>query len=171
MASRQVRLIVGLVAPLVALWLANWFDGQFVADAGIEAGRSFDIGQEMYATNVGLFATAALVLAVAAVILWSQSRIVAVFCIVLGGFYAFLPALEALLALRVNDDAPSAQEPVATFINARFAEVISGTIGSVYVVGAALLLAGVAALIRDVLRGRSAGSARPELPEAAAPSV
>ena len=159
MANRQVRLVVGLVTPFVALWLANWFDGQFVFDARQTAARSFDVEGAMVASDVGMFATAVLSLAVALVAWWSRSRLVAVVDIVLGGFYGFLLALEAFLALRINGAPAFAPEPLATFIDNRYGEVMLGSMGSVEIVGAAMFVAGIATLIRSYREAAPTGSA------------
>lgn len=154
MTSRSRRLLIAAFVPLVALWVAAWFDGNVVFDAVIQAGHTYDYAPLALAYSFAYLIAMAGGLAVAAVAWWIRDRIVGLVYLMIGVFVLFDGFWALKFAWRVNDVPPAAPDPIARFLTQVW-QSTSGQSNAALVVAAAMLLAGLGSL---VLAGRD----RPE---------
>jgi hypothetical protein len=146
MSSRSNRLMIAAVVPFLALWAAAWFDGNVVADAVSQAGRTFDITPETVAFGFAYLIAMGGGLAVAAVAWWVRERIVGLVYVLVGVFILFDGFLVAKFAVQASGAPTAVPEPVARFLT----QVMLSTVGrtnSALVVAAAMVLSGIASLI------------------------
>lgn len=167
---RLGRVLVAVAVALLALLVAQWFDAGVLADAQRQGSATFQLGSVFYLMTVAHLLTAAGVVALALAAWWSRSLIVGVGYAVFGGVLALLPALFQAFATGVNDAPPLAPEPIASTLTSWFLSASTGVTGSIFTLGAAMLLSGLAVIGSMFRRPRStadvaeasASVARPE---------
>ena len=145
--SRTGRTLVALAGAAIILLIATWFDNTFMRDAVRHAQRNFDsdwLGAVIAAGSM-LVAGSALLLGVLA---WrAASVVVGLAYAVVGGFFLMLPWIVRTLATQVNDVPPVLPEPLLTVVSEIYFRT-GGSLNAVGTIGAALLITGVAALVR-----------------------
>lgn len=146
--SRTGRTLVALAGAAIILLIATWFDTTFVRDAVRHARANFDSGGvgAVIAAGSMLVAGSALLLGVLA---WrAASVVVGLAYAVVGGFFLMLPWIVGNLATQVNDVPPVLPEPLLTVVSEIYTRTGRGSLNAVGTIGAALLITGVAALVR-----------------------
>ena len=117
--------------------------------------------------SLGSILVAATVL-LAGVLAWrAASVLVGLTYAIVGGFLVVLPWLVWNFAAQVNDAPPVLPEPLATVVSEIYFRTSGGPLNAVGTIGGAMLIAGVAALVR---RQRDRGVANSSI-EAMAPAA
>jgi hypothetical protein len=153
MQAQYVRSLLALVVALAALIVAHWFDSTVLADAQRQVGISFDPGPLLSLTSIAHLITAAGALAIGFAGWRSRNMVVGIIYVAAGAYLVFLPAMYWAVAVRVNGAPPVAPEPIATTIGQWFTTIQTGVTGSVFTLGGAMLVSGLAVLW-SVLRQR-----------------
>ena len=173
MADRFARAGVALAAAAGILVLAGWLDGQVFVEIRRQEATSFDPSQLAWTLPVGYLAVAAGVLAVTGLALWSRSLLVGIAYALVGAFFTFLFTIVWQFSAAINGAPPVLPRPIAQLVGTLDAWGAQGPLNAWSIVGAGMLLAGLATILR-VVRGRTAarrpGAPAPEV-ESSAPSA
>lgn len=146
--SMNGRTIVALAGALLVIAIATWFDNTFMLAARRDAAAHFDT------RGVGLvIAAGSLLVAGSALIMWvlawrARSVAVGLTYAMVGGFFVLLPWLVWNFAAETNGAPPVLPEPLLTVISQIYFRTGSGPLNAVGTIGAAMLIAGVAGLVR-----------------------
>ncbi len=154
------RSIVAGVIAAVAFLVAHWFDAGVLVEARTRAQATFEFGQTADLMPIAHLVTASGVLAISLAAWWSRSLLVGAAFAVVGGIVVFLPLLFWNFTLTLNEVAPPVPEPIARPINDLYMTLVTGITGSVFTLGGAMLLSGLA-VIWSVLRSARATAAVP----------
>jgi hypothetical protein len=158
--SKTGRTYVALAGAALALVIAGWFDNAVLRDALRYADATFNpIGVTgLFAFGSVLVAGSALVVAVLA---WRTASVaVGLAYGVVGGFFVALPWLVWNLAAQVNGTPALLPEPLAYVLGRIYIWTSDGSLNAVGTIGAAMLIAGVASLVRSSRRRGVAASGR-----------
>ena len=170
MADRFARAGIALVAAAGILVLAGWLDGQVFVEIRRREASTFDISQLAWTLPVGYVAVAAGVLAVTGLALWSRSLLVGVAYALVGAFFAFLFTIVWQFSASINGAPPVLPPPIAQLVGTLDAWGAQGPLNAWSIIGAGMLLAGLATISR-VVRGRTAarplGAPAPEVASSA----
>ena len=164
-SDRFARAGIALVAAAGILVLAGWLDGQVFVEIRRQEAASFDPGQLAWTLPVGYLAVAAGVLAVTGLALWSRSLLVGVAYMLVGTFFAFLFTIVWQFSAEINGAPPVLPRPVAQLVGNLDAWGAQGPLNAWSVIGAGMLLAGLATISRVVRRRaarRRSGAPAPE---------
>lgn len=149
MRSQLARWGGAVLAPLAFLVASAWWGGR-VIELQQRQGVTFEIDGLFWATSLGYLLAATGALVVFAVCLWARSRLVALAYVAVGAFVLFDQPLAWAYGAQINNAPPIAPAPVVTILNETFRRLESGPVGAAQVVGAAMLLGGLAELARRV---------------------
>lgn len=141
--SKTSRTLVVLAAAAIALVIAAWFDNTVMRDVQEEA-RTSDPSPAFTMTVLGSLLVAGSVLLLGVLAWRSASAVVGFAYVVVGGFFAALPWLWWNLASVRSDVLP---EALALAIR-ELGSSTEGPLNAVGTIGAAMLIAGIAALAR-----------------------
>jgi hypothetical protein len=149
--SKSARVVTALVVGVAVFIAMVWFDNGVLAPARVAAQANFDYMSFTLLWSLGAIALAGSGLALGALAWWSGSWIVGAVDVLIGGFFALTP----VIVLRQGSPAPG-------WLNNLF--IGMGPMSAMILLGAAMLVAGIAAVWRDlsirrtgaVPRGRSA---------------
>jgi hypothetical protein len=158
--SRTGRTLVALAGAALVLVIATWFDKTIMSDALRHAQATFNASGLAAMTAFGSLLVAGSVLVVGTLAWRAASGVVGVVYIVVGGFFVALPWLARSLATQVNDVPAVLPQPLAQALW-RINDTGVGPLNAVGTIGAAMLIAGVAALLQW-WRGRAVAEGRPE---------
>ncbi len=161
MDSRPGKSLVATLVAVVALAIAHWFDAGVLLEAQYRAGTTFEPGPLFYLISVAHLITAAGVVALALAAWWSRSLLVGVGYAAVGGFLVLLPATVWEFATGVNGAPPPAPEPIATALGNWYFTLATGVTGSVFTLGAAMLISGLAVIGRALRAPRREPVAEP----------
>jgi hypothetical protein len=173
--SRTSRTLVALAAAAVVLVIATWFDSTVARHAEQQASGIGDLSGWATMEPLGSLLVAGSVLLLGVLAWRSASVDVGLAYVVVGGFVAALPWLFWNFALRSSP--PVLPEALALTLRNLFYLTVGGSdneyqfdggpFNALETIGAAMLIAGVAALARS-WRGRAvaAGRAEVEVPTA-----
>ncbi len=145
--SRSGQVVVALLVGAAILVGMTWFDSGVLAAERAKAQANSDIGSFAAWWSLGALALAAAVLSLGALAWWSRSAVVGAVFVVLGVLFASIP----IVVLR-----PAA--PAPDFLDSLFLGM--GPMNAIILLGATMLVAGVAAIWRDV-QGRRTTPAAP----------
>jgi hypothetical protein len=159
--SKTGRTLVALAGAALVLVIAAWFDTTIMSDARRDAQATFDTSGFAAMTALGSLLVAGSVLVIGTLAWRAASGIVGVAYIVVGGFFVALPWLAWSLATQVNDVPAVLPEPLAQALWRIYDTTGVGPLNAGGTIGAAMLIAGVAALVRR-WRGRAVAEGRPE---------
>jgi hypothetical protein len=146
--SRTGRTFGALAGAALVLAVANAYDGTFLRDVLRTAQAHFDAGGVGVGIALGSMLVAGSVLLVGVLAWRAASVVVDLVYIVAGGFLVTLPWLVWTFATTINDTPPVLPEPIATFLGNIYFETSGGSLNAVGTIGAAMLIAGVASLVR-----------------------
>ena len=166
MFSTIQRSAAALIVAVAVLLVAHWFDAGVLFDAQVRAGRSYDTGSLVDTAVIAHFLTAAGVIAVAWVGWWARTRFVGVGYLVLGGFLAMLPAATWAFAMSINGAPAVLPDPVRRQLVDWWSSLAVGVTGAVFTISSAMLLVGLAILVRSLGVGRAGGAPLPQVPAA-----
>ena len=155
MSTQFRRSIVAGVIAALALLVAHWFDAGVLVDARARAQATFDFGQTADLMPVANLVTAAGVLAISLAAWWSRSLLIGGTFAIIGGFVVFLPFLFWNFTLTLNGIPPLTPEPIARPINDLYMTLATGVTGSVFTLGGAMLLSGLAVIWSVLRSGRA----------------
>ena len=141
--SRSGQVVVALLVGGAILVGMTWFDSGVLAAERAKAQANSDIGSFAAWWSLGALSLAAAVLSLGALAWWSRSAIVGVVFVVLGALFAAIPVIVLW---------PSA--PAPDFLDSLFLGM--GPMNAIILVGATMLIAGVAAIWRDLSLRRAA---------------
>lgn len=158
---------MALAGAALLLVVASWFDTTIVRDALRDAQATFDMSGFAVAIAVGSLLVAGSVLLIGVLAWRARSVIVGLAYAMVGGFIVALPWITFNLAAGVNGAPPALPEPLATAIGNMFFSSFGSSLNAVGTIGAAMLISGVVALVRQ-WRGRAVAEGRTE---AVAPEV
>ncbi|HEX7474163.1 MAG TPA: hypothetical protein VF323_13850 [Candidatus Limnocylindrales bacterium] len=161
--NRFARPLIAALAAVLAVLIAHWFDARVLADAEREGTQTFNSSLFFYLTPIAHVLTAAGVVGLALVAWWSRSLLLGVAYAVAGGAIVFLPAFVQAFATGANDTPPIAPEPIASTLWSWFVTVGAGVTGVVFTLGAAMLLSGLAVIVRMLRRSPMSVAAAPEV--------
>lgn len=153
MSQRTTRSLIALVAAGVLLWFITWLDNDLLARARLDAAATFQQDGYAMARSLALLLVIGGVLTVAVAARWAHSLWVAIPYLLVGAFFAFLPALYFGPAASVNNGPPLLPEPLVSFIG--YVYFPTGPLGAHTIFGAGLLVVGAISTIL-VLRDRPA---------------
>ena len=145
--SRTGRTLAALAGAAILLVVAAWFDTIFLRDALRQGAATFDISGSSAVLVLGSLLVAGSALGVWILAWRARSVVVGLAYAIVGGFLAALPWLVWSLAVQVNDKPPVLPEPLLTVVSETYART-SGSLNAVGTIGAAMLIAGVVALVR-----------------------
>ena len=146
MSSHRQRTVVAVLGTALVLLVAAWFDNVLMAAVRQTEGTTFDITQTAAALPVGYVLIAAGTLAILVLARRADSRLVDVAYVVAGGFLTFLFTLVWTLAATINGAPPVLPDPIASFIDEAFTTAETGPLNAVAIIGAAMLVVGLADL-------------------------
>ena len=138
--------LVALAVAAIVLLIVAWFDttgfftilGQYAGDNSVAA-ATVSVGSLLIA-GFGLLL---------GVLAWrSASAVVGVAYVVVGGFFVVLPWLFFTFVVPTNGFSPAAPQPLASIIEHLYG-LTRGGLHAVTTIGAAMLIAGVATLVRS----------------------
>ena len=162
--SKTGRTLSALVGAALALVIASWFDKTVMFDAVRHAQAEFDAAGLTALIAAGLMLVAGSVLLVGVLAWRAASVVVGIAYAVVGGFFLLLPWIVWNFATEVNDVPPVLPEPLLTVVSEVYRWTSIGSLNAVGTIGASMLIAGVAALVRwqrdrvDAKGGIEAGS-------------
>jgi hypothetical protein len=144
---KRVKAPVALAGVALILGIAAWFDTVFAPEVMRHNGFAPSGSSAMLALASMLVAGSVLLVAVLA---WrAQSVVVSVAYAIVGGFLVALPWLVWSFAAHVNDVPPALPEPLLTAISEIYYVVGGGSSNAVGTIGAAMLIGGVATVLRQ----------------------
>lgn len=146
--SRTGKTLVALVGAALVLVIATWFDNTFMRDAVRHAQANFDMSGVGAVIAAGSMLVAGSVLVVGVLAWRAASVVVGLAYAVVGGFFLMLPWIVWNLATQVNDVPPVLPEPLLTVVSEIYFRTGGGSLNAVGTIGAAMLIAGVVALVR-----------------------
>jgi hypothetical protein len=152
-----------VVVAAIALVVAAWLDASVITDAQRQAAATFDPSGLAALFALGSVALGGGCLAVG----WLGSRaapIVALFYVLVGGFFALLPWLAFGPAQPINGAPGLLPDPIAQAIGEVYSRT-QGPLNAVGVLGGAMLVAGLVAIARSLRRHGTADGAAITAPE------
>lgn len=155
--SKTASSVAALAVAAIALLAAAWLDGTVIDDARKQAAAEFNTASIAGLLTLGSIAVAGGCLLVA----WFGIRatvLVGLAYAVVGGFFALLPWLVLNLGAGNNDVPAVLPDAIATPINQLFFWSL-GPLNAVGTIGAAMLIAGLIAMVRSLRRRDVAVSA------------
>ena len=155
------KTLVALAAAAIMLVIADWFDTTVMFEARRQAAATFDSSGIGAMAVVGSLMIAGSVLLVGALAWRAASLAVGLVYVVVGGFFVALPWLVWNLSTGINDVPAVLPEPVAVALWNIYSST-TGALNAVGTIGAAMLIAGIAALARW-WPGRSVAPGRAEV--------
>ena len=157
--SKTASSLAALVVAAIALLVAAWLDGTVINDARRQAAAEFNT-----ASIAGLLAMGSIAVAGGCLLVgWfglRASPLVGLAYAVVGGFCALLPWLVLSLGASNNDVPAVLPDAIASPIS-QFYLRTHGTLNAVSTIGAAMLIAGLVALVRSMRRRDVAALAAP----------
>lgn len=154
MPDRSVRKLVALLGAAAVLGIAGWVDTVVILGIQRSSAQTFDVSQIAWALPFGYLTIAAAVLVIGLLARWAQSGLVGLVYALVGAFLAFLFPILWLWAAGVNGATPFLPEPIATFITEVYSNLEQGPLNAVAIIGAGMLLVGLAT-IGHALRHRA----------------
>lgn len=145
--SSTNKKLVALAAAAIVLVIAAWFDTTVMFETRRQAAATFDIAGTTYMTALGSLLVAGSVLLLGVLAWRAASLVVGLAYVVVGGFFVALPWLVWNLAVQTNDGPPILPEPLAVALG-RIYFSTGGDLNTVGTIGAGMLIAGIAALVR-----------------------
>lgn len=152
MSSHRARSVVAILGAVGMLMAAAWYDTNVLAAVIRTQGTTFDVTQTAIALPAGFILVAVGVFGVALLARGADSRVVDVVYALIGAFFAFLFTLMWTVAASVNDAPPVLPDPLPSFIGQTYTATENGTLNAVAVIGAAMLVVGLANLGRALRR-------------------
>ena len=152
MSQRSTRALMALVVAGVLLGFITWLDNGMLRGLQLEATRTFQQSGYALARSLALLLIIGSVLAVAVAARRAHSLWVAVPYVLVGAFFAFLPALYFGPAASVDNGPPLLPQPLVSFIGDLYFP--TGPLGAHTIFGAGLLVVGAISAF-SVLRGRT----------------
>lgn len=144
---RGSRTLAALAGAALMLIIAAWFDTVFLRDAAQQAKANFNLAALGPVFAAGSMLVAGCVL-LAGVLAWrAASVVVSLAYAFVGGFFVTLPWIVWTAATATNDAPPVLPEPLLTFVSEIYLWT-AGSLNAAGTIGAAMLIAGVAALVR-----------------------
>jgi hypothetical protein len=147
--SKVGRTALALVAAAVALVAITWFDTTVVHDAAQQGAQAFDHSQYALFASLGTVASAGAVLLLALLAWWSRSAAVGVLYAAVGAYFAFQLWIWMNLAGQRNDTPPMLPYPLDSAVN-HIHLATAGPLNAVGIIGAGMLIAGVAVITRSL---------------------
>jgi hypothetical protein len=144
---------LALGAAAVALPVLAWLDGTVMRSVQRYASANFDIGPAAVVSALVSLAVAGTVLLLALLAWRSRSSVVGLAYVVVGTFFTFITWVLFTLAAGRNGAPPALPEPIATAISRLYVDSV-GPLNAVIIVGAGMLLIGIAVIAR-AFRDRS----------------
>ena len=157
MSSRRQRTVAAVLGAVLVLLVAGWFDNILMAEVRQREAATFDITQTATVLPIGYVLIAAAVLAVLVLARRADSRLVDVAYAVAGGFLTVLFTLVWTLAATINGAPPVLPDPLASFIDQAYTTAETGPLNAVAIIGAAMLVVGLADLGLALRRRPSPG--------------
>jgi len=145
--SRSGKRLAALAGAAVLLVIAAWFDTVFLRDAMRHAQANFDIAGSSAMLVLGSLLVAGSALGVWILAWRARSMVVGITYAIVGGSLAALPWLVFNFAAQTNDGPPVLPEPLLSVVSDLYVRT-SGSLNAVGTIGAAMLIAGVVALVR-----------------------
>jgi len=146
MARGRQRTVAAVLGAALVLLVAGWFDNILMAAVRQTEATTFDITQTATVLPIGYVLIAAAVLAVLVLARRADSRLVDVAYAVAGGFLTVLFTLVWTLAATINGAPPVLPDPLASFIDQAYTTTETGPLNAVAIIGAAMLVVGLADL-------------------------
>ena len=170
MSERSGRTIAAIVGAGILLAIAGWIDTVVLAAIRTSANSSFDPRTIFWAESFGFLMVAGAVLAIALLGRWARSGLVGVVYTVVGAFLVFLAPINWLWAASINDAGPILPEPITTLVNKIYEHAEAGPSNAVAIIGAGMLLVGIASIV-DAMRHRAPAASAPVATSAATSEV
>jgi hypothetical protein len=170
MTDRERRFVLGVVAAGVVLVVAAWLDTSVVAVVVRQAASNFDMTQSGMAYGIGSIILAGLVLAVAWIGWRCRSLALGVVYALVGGLFAFLLYLAFALGGSINGSLPVLPDPLATALGNLLSSTY-GPLNGVMIVGATMVVIGVAQIVASIRERRAARRSTEEPTEPEAPEA
>jgi hypothetical protein len=146
--SRTGRSLVALVGAALVIAIATWFDTVFLNEAIARARPTFDMSGIGVMISAGAMLVAGSVLLVGVLAWRAASVVVGIVYAVVGAFIVGLPWVVMNLAFGINDAPPVLPEPLSVVLADIYFRIADGSLNAVGTIGAAMLIAGMAALVR-----------------------
>ena len=164
--SKSIVAVMALVVAGAALVAAAWFDSSVMREVQRTAAAAFDQGSLGLAWAIGSIVIAGSVLGLGGLAWRSGSLAVGTVYAVVGAFFAFLPVLLFDLGAQVNDTPPVLPQPIADAVGQVYLRV-EGPLNAVVIIGAGMLVAGLAVIVRSLRSAPTAETAAvlPPAPE------
>jgi hypothetical protein len=162
MPSRRHRLSTPLVAAIVLLFAAGWFDGTVLRNLQRDVGRTFELEPALVIATLGHLAVAAGILVLAVLAWHSRSVAVGIAYLVAGSTAAFLAPINWHLAAQVNNAPAVMPEPASRFVSMIFTWQ-DGPLAAVATIGAGMLLIGLAVIGQPFFGRPAAAAAEPSV--------
>ncbi|HVA86817.1 MAG TPA: hypothetical protein VNF73_10945 [Candidatus Saccharimonadales bacterium] len=161
MSGPTIRMLVALLGGAAILVVAAWLDTAVLLGIEHRVAATFDTTEWALALPAARVATAGSILALALLAWWARSLRVGLAYVVVGAFFAFLGSLNVLFATAVNGAPPVLPEPIATFLGQVYLHAEYGPLNAPAVIGAGMLLIGLATIGLS-LRSRASAVPRDE---------
>jgi len=146
--SNTSRSALALIVAIGLLATMTWFDTVVVTEARARGRATFETDY------LALFSLGALLIASSVLLIWrlaldAGSLAVSVIYVLIGGFFALLPWTLVALAASTNDGPAVLPDAVANAVSNVFVATV-GPLYAVVVVGASMVIAGVAVIGRTI---------------------
>lgn len=145
--SRGGRTLAALAGAALVLIVAVWCDAVFLRDAAQHAQANFDSAGLAPVIAAGSMLVAGSVLLVGVLAWRAASVVVSLAYAIVGGFLVALPWIVWNLASATNEAPPVLPEPLLSFVSEIYFRT-AGSLNAAGTIGAAMLIAAVAALVR-----------------------
>lgn len=152
MSQRATRSLIALVVAGVLLGFITWLDNDLVTRSRLDAAATFQQGGYAFTRSITYLVIIGGVLTVAVAACWAHSLWVAIPYVLVGAFFAFLPALYFGPAASVDNGPPLLPQPLVSFIGDLYFP--TGPLSAHTIFGAGLLVVGAISAV-SVLRGRT----------------
>ena len=171
MSPGWARKLVTLAGAGLVLVVVGWLDTVVMVGIQRDSQTTFDISQIVWALPLGYLAVAAALLVVGLLARWVNSAFVGLVYALVGAFLTFMFPIEWQLAAEINGAAPLLPGPLASFVNEAYLRTEQGPLNAVAIVGAGMLLVGLASIGLALRHGRpvSASADVPPDPVASSP--
>jgi hypothetical protein len=145
-SDRSTRKLVALLGAAVVLVIAGWVDTVVMVGIHRTSSATFDIIQIAWAVPFGYLTIAAAILVIGLLARWARSVLVGLAYALIGAFLAFLFPINWLWTAETNGAPPILPAPVATFVNEVYSHAEQGPLNAVAIIGAGMLLVGLASI-------------------------
>ena len=157
MSPKSMRKVVAIAAAAAIIGIAGWLDSVWLMGNQRTSQATFDVSQLFWSQASAYLLVAGAVLLIGLLARWARSATVGLVYALVGAFLAFLSPIVWTWAASINGADPILPAPIVSFVSFVY-PVEQGPVNAVAIIGAAMLLVGIASII-SAIRDRAAAPA------------